>query len=63
MLFPPPSFNGIVVYVQGSAVFWYNLLHDGQGNEETQHAACPVLVGSKWGEFGQDSHHLVPQKT
>lgn len=33
---------------KGSAIFWYNLLHDGKGNEKTLHGACPVLIGSKW---------------
>ncbi|XP_051928350.1 prolyl 4-hydroxylase subunit alpha-1-like isoform X2 [Hippocampus zosterae] len=43
-----PNVGAIAWPIKGSAVFWYNLLHDGQGNYETQHAACPVLVGSKW---------------
>lgn len=34
---------------KGSAAFWYNLLPNGEGNERTRHAACPVLAGSKWG--------------
>uniref|UniRef100_A0A3Q2YDZ7 procollagen-proline 4-dioxygenase n=1 Tax=Hippocampus comes TaxID=109280 RepID=A0A3Q2YDZ7_HIPCM len=34
--------------VKGSAIFWYNLHPDGEGDHQTQHAACPVLVGSKW---------------
>ncbi|XP_048851383.1 prolyl 4-hydroxylase subunit alpha-2-like [Brienomyrus brachyistius] len=33
---------------KGSAVFWYNLLRNGQEDERTLHAACPVLTGSKW---------------
>ncbi|KAH8271403.1 hypothetical protein KR018_008827, partial [Drosophila ironensis] len=44
----------------GSAIFWYNL--DNQGNEDkrTDHAGCPVIVGSKWimtkwvSHFGQE---------
>ena len=36
---------------KGSAAFWYNLYPSGQGDYLTRHAACPVLVGSKWGEF------------
>ncbi|XP_019730140.1 prolyl 4-hydroxylase subunit alpha-1-like [Hippocampus comes] len=43
-----PNVGAIAWPIKGSAVFWYNLLPDGQGNYETQHAACPVLVGSKW---------------
>ena len=34
---------------KGSAAFWYNLIPNGEGNENTRHAACPVLSGSKWG--------------
>nr|XP_057922071.1 prolyl 4-hydroxylase subunit alpha-1-like isoform X2 [Doryrhamphus excisus] len=33
---------------KGSAVFWYNLHPSGDGDYRTRHAACPVLVGSKW---------------
>ena len=35
---------------KGSAAFWYNLHLNGEGNELTRHAACPVLSGSKWGK-------------
>jgi prolyl 4-hydroxylase len=31
-----------------SAAFWYNLHKSGDGDLLTRHAACPVLVGSKW---------------
>ncbi|CAG5101476.1 Oidioi.mRNA.OKI2018_I69.YSR.g17126.t1.cds [Oikopleura dioica] len=31
--------------IKGSAVFWYNLLPNGSGDERTRHAACPVLRG------------------
>ena len=34
--------------VKNAAVFWYNLKRNGRGNEDTRHAACPVLVGQKW---------------
>jgi prolyl 4-hydroxylase len=34
---------------KGSAVFWYNLHRNGEGDDMTRHAACPVLAGSKWG--------------
>lgn len=36
---------------QGTAVFWYNLFPSGEGDYSTRHAACPVLVGNKWGEY------------
>lgn len=39
-----------VISPQGTAVFWYNLFKSGEGDYRTRHAACPVLVGSKWGE-------------
>ncbi|KAL3115904.1 hypothetical protein niasHT_007204 [Heterodera trifolii] len=30
------------------ALFWYNLLRNGEGDLRTRHAACPVLLGVKW---------------
>jgi len=33
---------------KGSAAFWFNLHRSGEGDMLTRHAACPVLVGSKW---------------
>ncbi|XP_030629265.1 prolyl 4-hydroxylase subunit alpha-1-like [Chanos chanos] len=40
---------GVAVQPQkGSAVFWYNLLRNGQRDNNTRHAGCPVLIGSKW---------------
>ncbi|CAB4043200.1 prolyl 4-hydroxylase subunit alpha-2-like, partial [Paramuricea clavata] len=32
----------------GDAVFWYNLRKSGAGDSSTRHAACPVIIGSKW---------------
>lgn len=40
----------MVAIFQGTAVFWYNLFASGEGDYSTRHAACPVLVGNKWGE-------------
>ena len=37
-----------VVPVRGSAVFWYNMHPNGNGDYRTRHAACPVLFGQKW---------------
>ena len=34
-----------------SAVLWYNLHKNGEGDKMTKHAACPVLAGTKWGEY------------
>lgn len=33
---------------RGDAAFWWNLKRSGEGDMRTRHAACPVLVGSKW---------------
>ncbi|XP_037134123.1 prolyl 4-hydroxylase subunit alpha-1-like isoform X2 [Syngnathus acus] len=43
-----PQLGAVAWPIKGSAVFWYNLLLNGKGNYQTHHAACPVLVGSKW---------------
>lgn len=40
---------------KGSAIFWWNLLTTGMGDDRTLHAACPVLRGTKWGECAADS--------
>ena len=37
--------------LQGDAAFWWNLKRSGDGDVSTRHAGCPVLVGSKWGEW------------
>ncbi len=46
-----PKLNLTLWPEKGSAVFWYNLKKSGDGDLRTQHAACPVLVGSKWGKI------------
>ena len=33
---------------KGAAAFWYNLHRNGEGDDMTKHAACPVLAGTKW---------------
>lgn len=33
---------------KGSVAFWYNLHANGEGDDMTRHAACPVLAGTKW---------------
>ncbi|XP_069100846.1 prolyl 4-hydroxylase subunit alpha-2 isoform X2 [Pleurodeles waltl] len=43
-----PDFGAAIWPKKGTAVFWYNLLRNGEGDYRTRHAACPVLVGSKW---------------
>jgi prolyl 4-hydroxylase len=36
---------------KGSAIFWYNLHTSGDKDPRLRHAACPVIVGSKWGKL------------
>ncbi|XP_072368739.1 prolyl 4-hydroxylase subunit alpha-2-like isoform X2 [Scyliorhinus torazame] len=43
-----PDFGAAIYPKKGTAVFWYNLFKSGEGDYRTRHAACPVLVGSKW---------------
>lgn len=46
-----PLSKAVILPQKGGAAFCYNLHPNGQGNVFTLHAACPVLVGSKWGRF------------
>jgi len=45
---------------KGDLVFWYNLKKSGEGDDSTRHAACPVVLGTKWvanfwiHEYGQE---------
>ncbi|KFR15484.1 Prolyl 4-hydroxylase subunit alpha-3, partial [Opisthocomus hoazin] len=34
--------------LQNAALFWWNLRRNGDGDEDTLHAGCPVLAGDKW---------------
>ncbi|XP_033225929.1 prolyl 4-hydroxylase subunit alpha-1-like [Belonocnema kinseyi] len=43
-----PTLNFTVWPKKGSALFWYNLKRNGEGDLSTFHAACPVLSGTKW---------------
>ncbi|XP_022215447.2 prolyl 4-hydroxylase subunit alpha-2 [Drosophila obscura] len=43
-----PNIQRAVFPQRGSAIIWYNLKDDGETDPQTLHAACPVLVGSKW---------------
>ncbi|KAM9359563.1 prolyl 4-hydroxylase subunit alpha-3 [Symphorus nematophorus] len=55
--------NFSVPVVEKAAIFWWNLHRNGQGDEDTLHAGCPVLIGDKWvankwiHEYGQEFHH------
>ncbi|KAK2556313.1 Prolyl 4-hydroxylase subunit alpha-3 [Acropora cervicornis] len=52
---------------KGDAVFWYNLDKRGRPDTKTRHAACPVIVGSKWvankwiNERGQEFRRPCPR--
>jgi len=46
-----PNIRKAVFPQRGSVVMWYNLKDNGQIDTQTLHAACPVIVGSKWGMF------------
>ncbi|XP_072248287.1 prolyl 4-hydroxylase subunit alpha-3 [Leuresthes tenuis] len=55
--------NFSVPVVEKAAIFWWNLHRNGQGDVDTLHAGCPVLIGDKWvankwiHEYGQEFHH------
>ena len=40
--------------VAGAAVFWYNVLPNGEADRLTLHGACPILFGTKWGKDNID---------
>ncbi|KAI5643371.1 2OG-Fe(II) oxygenase superfamily domain-containing protein [Phthorimaea operculella] len=43
---------GLSVFpVKNAAIFWWNLDPSGNDDFNTQHAACPVLRGSRWGWY------------
>ncbi|XP_073817096.1 prolyl 4-hydroxylase subunit alpha-1-like [Musca autumnalis] len=43
-----PNIRTAVFPRKGTAVMWYNLDNKVEGDWRTLHAACPVIVGSKW---------------
>ncbi|XP_075148852.1 prolyl 4-hydroxylase subunit alpha-2-like [Haematobia irritans] len=43
-----PNIQTALFPQKGSAVVWYNLNNELKGDWKTLHAACPVIVGSKW---------------
>ncbi|XP_054454254.1 prolyl 4-hydroxylase subunit alpha-3 isoform X1 [Anoplopoma fimbria] len=55
--------NFSVPVVEKAAIFWWNLHRNGQGDADTLHAGCPVLIGDKWvankwiHEHGQEFRH------
>ncbi|XP_031590793.2 prolyl 4-hydroxylase subunit alpha-3 isoform X1 [Oreochromis aureus] len=63
--------NFSVPVVEKAAIFWWNLHRNGEGDDDTLHAGCPVLIGDKWvankwiHEYGQEFQHrcsLNPQE-
>lgn len=63
-----PDIEKAVFPQKGTAIMWYNLKDDGEGNTKTLHAACPVIVGSKWGKYPLNInrieyiiHYYLPQ--
>lgn len=54
-----PQINLSLWPKKGAAAFWHNLHPNGEGDELTRHAACPVLVGTKWGESTAFSSSLL----
>ena len=45
--------------VKGSAILWFNTFSDGTSDQDTQHGACPVVMGQKWGESVLGSFHIL----
>lgn len=43
-----PKIGARLVPEKGACALWFNLLPSGEGDYATRHAACPVLLGSKW---------------
>jgi len=37
--------------IQNAAVFWFNYKSSGAMDSLALHAACPVLIGEKWGKY------------
>lgn len=54
-----PALNLALWPKKGTAAFWFNLHASGEGDYLTRHAACPVLTGTKWGEFLIDDHFCI----
>ena len=49
----------VLLLIQGSASYWWNLKKSGERDYATRHAGCPVLIGSKWGESNRDSEQIL----
>ena len=46
-------YNGAMcaLCVENAAIFWYNYNRSGSMDQLSLHAACPVLIGEKWGKL------------
>ena len=42
------GYDGTIMPEKGAALFWYDLIADGNRDKTTYHGGCPVLKGSKW---------------
>ena len=45
-----PEAEKTILPASGTMAFWYNLHMNGTGDTKTIHAACPVVIGTKWGQ-------------
>jgi len=43
-----PKLNISIKPIKNSALFWYSYFPNGDVDERTLHASCPVLIGEKW---------------
>lgn len=46
-----PKLRLLVQPRRGTALLWYNLNAAGAADPLAKHAVCPVVLGSRWGEF------------
>lgn len=45
-----PKLKLTVQPMQGSALLWFNQNKKGRPEKLADHAVCPVVIGSRWGE-------------
>jgi len=44
------SYAIILICLQNAAIFWYNYKRSGSMDPLSLHAACPLVIGEKWGK-------------
>lgn len=54
-----PCVRTAVFPKKATAIFWYHLHASGEGDQFSRHAGCPVLVGSKWGEWRHNCYNIL----